>query len=299
MSISGDPINHGHNSPEIIDPVVLDWGALSLPETWPDKLDLSKLPDLLVFFRKIFGKRQQVDIPDDLLGRELIPKYALQEFHNLPNGNYSKAIACGYITGFDLSMLNKVQSGRDVLAGFLKGQKSVLDVGCAGGKTAAAVKSAGVNDVWGLDISPYLLQYAAKSFPDIKFVQGAAENTGFGDERFDGISASFLFHEIPPKYADQSLEEFNRILEPGGLLAIIEPSPIQLYESNPIKLFKIGGVSAFYFKALARFVYEPFVDSWHRRDLSEWFDSRGFDLIVDNSGIPFRTLLARKRLVKK
>ena len=32
-------------------------------------------------------------------GKDTIPAYVLQEFHNLPNGNYSNSLMRGYIAG--------------------------------------------------------------------------------------------------------------------------------------------------------------------------------------------------------
>jgi ubiquinone/menaquinone biosynthesis C-methylase UbiE len=277
------------------DPSPLDWHHLQLPDTWVDQLDLSRPLHLFRFFKCIFSKRARVQVAETLPGLAHIPKYALQEFHNLPNGNYSNSLTSGYIKGFDISMLNKVEPVRQRLAAALAQQKSVLDVGCAGGKTAAAIKQAGVPEVWGLDPSPYLLQHAAKTFADIHFVQGKAEETGFRDKRFDGISACFLFHEMPPKYADAALAEFNRILSPGGLLAIAEPSPIQYYENSWLRLFRDWGFSGMYFRILAHFVFEPFIESWHQRNIIAWMENHGFEVLNETDRCPIRTIIARKK----
>lgn len=277
------------------DPFQPDWQHIQLPDTWADQFNFANPVHVFRFFQCIFSERMRVRIPETLMGNEHIPKYALQEFHNLPNGNYSNALTPGYIKGFDVSMLNKVEPVRRHLAAALARQHCVLDVGCAGGKTAAAIMRAGVPEVWGLDPSPYLLQHAAKTFPEIHFVQGKAEQTGFRDARFDGISACFMFHEMPPKYADQALTEFHRILATGGLLAIAEPSPIQYYETSWLKLFRDWGFSGIYFRVLARFVFEPFVESWHKRNIHTWMQNHGFEVIADTDRCPVRTIIARKK----
>ncbi len=277
------------------DPQQPDWLNIKLPDTWADQFNFSNPLHLLRFFKCILSERSRVQISESLIGTEHIPKYALQEFHNLPNGNYSNALTPGYIKGFDISMLNQVEPVRQQLADALSKQHCVLDAGCAGGKTAAAIKKAGVQEVWGLDPSPYLLQHAAKTFPDIHFVQGKAEQTGFRNERFDGISACFMFHEIPPKYADQALSEFNRILAPGGLLAIAEPSAIQYYENSWLTLFRNWGFSGVYFRLLAHFVFEPFIESWHKRNIRIWMQNHGFDVLSDTDLCPIRTIIARKK----
>lgn len=291
----GSPSSPSKAVPAKADPLPPDWHNIELPNTWPDTLNFSKITDIVRFLTAIFSKRSRVTLPNDLLGNQLIPKYALQEFHNLPHGNYSNRLTPGYIKGFDISMLNTVAPIRAQLAQALAKQKNVLDIGCAGGKTAAAVKDIGVPDVWGLDPSPYLLKHAAKTYPDIHFVQGTAENTGFRDERFDGISACFVFHEIPPKYANQALQELHRILSSGGILAIAEPSPIQYYERSWFKLFRHWGFAGIYFRILANFVFEPFVEGWHKRNIASWMNEYGFEVISDIDACPTRTIIARKK----
>lgn len=275
------------------DPPVPDWINLTLPDTWPDELFTSPLKAWRVIVRT-FGKRRRVELPADMPGRELLPKYILQEFHSLPNGNYSKKLTHGYITGFDRLMLGRMRRAREHITRSLRGCASVLDVGCGGGRTAAMLKANGVADVWGMDPSPYLLQHAARAFRDVNFVQGIAEDTGFPAARFDGIAACFLLHEIPPTYIERALREFHRILRPNGLLAICEPSAIQL-QLSPWRLLRRDGLLGWYFWSLARLVHEPFVDAWHRRDASAMLSAAGFEVISDSQEMPVRHLLARRK----
>ncbi|HEY8538051.1 MAG TPA: class I SAM-dependent methyltransferase [Steroidobacteraceae bacterium] len=274
------------------DPPVPDWPNLELPDTWPDQV-LADPRKAWLLLARVFGRRRRVEIPGDMPGRDWLPKYILQEFHNLPNGNYSKRITHGYITGFDRLMLGRMRRARGRIARALSGCRSVLDVGCAGGRTAGALKASGIPEVWGLDPSPYLLQHAARAFPDVSFVQGLAERTGFPATRFDGIAVCFLFHEMPPSYIERALREFHRILQPGGLLAICEPSPLQL-ELPLLRLLQKYGLSGLYFGLLARFVHEPFVLAWHKRSASEMLAAAGFELIEDIEDMPLRHLLARR-----
>lgn len=276
----------------IPDPPIPDWINVNLPDTWPDELIANPLTAWRVIAHT-FGKRRRVQVPDAMPGRDWLPKYILQEFHNLPNGNYSKRLTHGYITGFDRLMLGRMAQARTRITDALRDCTSVLDVGCAGGRTAGSLKASGISEVWGIDPSPYLLQHAARAFPDVKFVQGIAERTGFADSRFDGIAACFLFHEIPPAYGERALQEFHRILRPNGLLAICEPSPIQL-QLSPWRLLRRDGLLGCYFWLLAHLVHEPFVDAWHRRRPEELLKAAGFELINDTIEMPVRHLLARR-----
>jgi ubiquinone/menaquinone biosynthesis C-methylase UbiE len=274
------------------DPPIPDWLNLDLPDAWPDELITSPLKAWRLVTRT-FGRRRRVELPNDMPGRELLPKYILQEFHSLPNGNYSKRVTHGYITGFDRLMLGRMTRARSHIAQSLNSCRAVLDVGCGGGRTAGILKAKGVAEVWGMDPSPYLLQHAARAFPEVNFVQGIAEETRFSAARFDGVAACFLLHEMPPHYIDRALREFHRILRPNGLLAICEPSAIQL-QLSPWRLLRRDGLLGWYFWSLARLVHEPFVAAWHRRSATDMLATAGFELVSDTHEMPVRHLLARR-----
>ncbi|ARU58234.1 type 11 methyltransferase [Oleiphilus messinensis] len=275
------------------DPVVPDWSRINLPKAWPDLLQLNTPQDRKKLFKLLFSSRQRVRLPEDMPGANGVPNYMLQEFHHLPNGYYSEQFTKGYSIWFDRVMLGHMKKARTRVSRELNSCASVLDVGCGHGALAATLKREGRADVWGIDPSPYLLKLAAASHPDIPFILGTAENTGFSDNRFDGIAISFLLHEIPPKYADLALQEFHRILKPGGLIAITEPSPKQMYSSWLRMLFEFG-VEGVYFKWFANRVYEPFVDAWHKKEILEWFRAFGFELLQDSDAMPVRYIVVRK-----
>lgn len=284
----------GSRGAQRCDPVLVDWANVHLPHAWPDELNLLRPRDLLLFVRRVVGPRRRVELPEGLPGRDLLPAYLLQEFHHLPNGTYSKEVAIAYATWFDRVMLGVMRKARRTVARALADCEVVLDVGCGAGGLAGALREVGVREVWGLDPCPYLLQCAARRYSDVHFVQGLAEATGFPDQRFAGIGASFLFHELPPDVADHSLAELHRILQPGGLVALAEPAREQRVMSNARALLRLGGLRALYFGILARFVYEPALSGWHARDLASWFARFGFRVEQDESRIPVRHILARK-----
>jgi ubiquinone/menaquinone biosynthesis C-methylase UbiE len=275
-------------------PQDIDWANLSLPDTWPDQLNWKNPMSMARLLAHLFRKRQKVMIPRDLPGAETIPAYALQEFHHLPNGNYSRVLTRGYITGFDVSMLGHMQRVRERLAEQLAHCQSVLDLGCGGGTTAAAIQAKGVADVWGLDPSPYLLRYAAQDYPQIRFVQGVMEKLPFPNRRFDGMSACFVFHEVPPCYIRQALEEIARVLTPGGLLVIAEPSPIQ-WRNSCCAMIKKYGWQGGYFQLLARFVHEPFVEAWHKFALADEATKRALKILAEDDGMPVKCWLLQRR----
>jgi ubiquinone/menaquinone biosynthesis C-methylase UbiE len=275
------------------DPKIPDWATVQLPDAWPDRVSLRRPSSVWRWLRCFFGARQRIELPSGLPGADALPRYALQGFHNLPNGNYSKRYTRSYIVGFDRAMLGQMAGARRRLADYLKGARTALDVGTGGGRTAAELRESGVAEVWGIDPSPYMLQHAAADHPDVRFVQGLAERTGFPDERFDAIAVCFVFHEIPAGYLARCLAELCRILKPGGRLAICEPSSAQLRGGFWSQLCRHGVVRA-YFHLLARLVYEPFVRAWHRTDVAGALARAGLELVSDDNEPPVRFLFARK-----
>jgi ubiquinone/menaquinone biosynthesis C-methylase UbiE len=274
------------------DPPTPDWSAVQLPPSWVDELRLfTRLSDMGKFLRRLFGPRQAVELPADLPGRHLVPSYVLEEFHHLPNGHFSHRFSESYVLWFNIAMLGRMTRVRKHIARMFAGFRAVLDLGCGGGDLAAAVKAVGVDDVVGLDVSPYMLRQAALRHPGLRLVMGAAERTGFSEARFDGMAVCFLFHELPPSAQDAALDEIHRILAPGGRLVICEPAPEQ-FRDNLWQLFRKAAVTGLWWRLLARLVYEPYVAQWHERDPKALLERHGFTLLEDKSDVPFRTLVA-------
>lgn len=276
------------------DPIPVDWSGIPLPDAWPDALDLRRPAHVTAYVRGWLGRRRKVVVPPGLPGADDLPAYLRQEFHHLPNGVYSKRHADSYARWFDRLMLGDTVRARARLASALAGRRATLDLGCGSGGLAAAMHAAGIPEVWGLDASAYLLQLAAQRVRDVRFVQGLAERTGFPEARFDGVGACFLFHELPPRAADAVLAEIRRILVPGGSLVIAEPSPVQFHVRDWRALARREGRRGLYFALMAKWMYEPFVAGWHRRDVHAWLAGAGFRLVADEPGMPIRFIRAER-----
>lgn len=282
-----------------VDPIAPDWLNIDIPDAWSDNLRLWHPRDLCRFVRHLCGHDlQAVQLPEGTPYAENIPKYILQAFHNLPNGNYSRRFTRGYITGFNKVMLGEIsKSHAKIVAQLLQDPAmqtgSALDIGCGGGGLAGALHAAGIPDVWGLDPSPYLLKHAAHDWPQVRFIPGIAEKTDFPDARFHAITACFLLHEIPPRFLEQCLQECARLLKPNGWLAFCEPSPMQI-QQRPLALWQQYGWRGLYFYMLARKLHEPFLMAWHKQDIPALLAKHGFDIISHDIGVPMRHVLARK-----
>lgn len=276
------------------DPIVVDWARIDLPDAWPDRVDLRMPSDVVRYVRRQFGARRRVELPPDMPGAADLPGYLRQEFHHLPNGFYSKRLTDAYARWFDRFMFGHTVRARRWIAERLAGCRATLDAGCGIGRLAGAMRASGIDDVWGLDPSPYLLQIAARRNPDVRFVQGVVERPAFSDARFDGVGACFLFHELPPHVADAALVELRRILARGGLLVIAEPSPVQLRVRTLAAFLGRWGVGGLYFWALGNWMHEPYVAGWHRRDVPTWLRAHSFTMVSDETGMPIRFIAARR-----
>ncbi|MCE1190285.1 MAG: bifunctional demethylmenaquinone methyltransferase/2-methoxy-6-polyprenyl-1,4-benzoquinol methylase UbiE [Ignavibacteria bacterium] len=116
----------------------------------------------------------------------------------------------------------------------------LLDIACGTGDFAAAIRKAGVQDIFGADLSFQMLQLFGKKANWIrgKRVQTIAESLPYIDETFSNITVAFgvrNFYDIPLAF-----HEFYRILKPGGKVTVLEFS----LPTNPV----IRAVYTFYFK---------------------------------------------------
>lgn len=274
---------------DILAAMATSWTIRDLPQTWPDEVQVWSPRGMARSLKGFVGRAEPVETELQL------PEYLLEEFHWMPNGYYSHSQARGYNKGFEVSMMGLIQGARAKAAQRLaaEGARTALDVGSGTGRQAAALLAAGIDEVWGLEPSPYLLNIAAAEFPQVRFVQGVIEDAELPAEHFEAVAACFLFHELPTAVADRALERLHACMKPGALLAITEPGPEQLRQG----LFDLTlqhGLRGLWFGCLGRFVYEPYLDQWHGTEPGPWLGRHGFQLLEDREELPFRTLLARR-----
>jgi ubiquinone/menaquinone biosynthesis C-methylase UbiE len=273
------------------------WTHATLPKTWVDHLTIASPRGLAAlitgFVLSALRRSRAVELPPGVPGRTSLPDYLLKEFHGMPNGYYSSNVSAGYARGFEVVMLGQMTALRERMADRLASCRSVLDVGCGAGHLIEVMGERGVNELWGLDPSPYALEVASSRVPRAHFVQGLAENTGFASERFDGVGVCFVLHELPGRIIERAMGELARITRPGGLLLITEPSPAHV-RGGWVEVIRRHGLVGAYFKALAFAVFEPYLEDWLGTDVEALLGRHGFQLEEDRQGVPFREIVARR-----
>jgi len=113
---------------------------------------------------------------------------------------------------FDREMLNR-------FAAEVARDGEVCDMGCGPGHVARYLRDAGIN-VFGLDLSPQMLEQARRFNPDISFREGNMMVLDLGDGTLAGVAAFYAIVNIPKEVLPTVFGEMERVLRPGGLLLL-------------------------------------------------------------------------------
>lgn len=150
---------------------------------------------------------------------------------------------------------------------FLGGNKSrVLEIGCGTGLFTKELARTN-NTIVAIDISDVLIRKAKAriSAANVKFIVGNAYATEFMAESFDFIVGSSSLHHLE---VDSALQEFARILKPGGRIMFTEPNMLNpqvvLIKSIPALKRRYGDspdeTAFFRWKIAQKFRVHNFVD---------------------------------------
>ena len=97
----------------------------------------------------------------------------------------------------------------------------ILDLCCASGQATQILTKTSRN-VTGLDASPLSLERAKENVPQANYVEAFAEDIPFTENKFDLVHTSAALHEMLPEQLQKILKEVYRILQPGGVFAIVD-----------------------------------------------------------------------------
>jgi ubiquinone/menaquinone biosynthesis C-methylase UbiE len=135
--------------------------------------------------------------------------------------------AAGVYEEFFVPALFQPWARRVVNAAAIQPGHRVLDVACGTGVVAraAAEKVKPNGSVTGLDMNESMLEVAARKAPWIEWRNGRAEALPFESNSFDAVVCQFglTFFENPPL----AIKEMERVLHPGGHLAVAVWAPIE------------------------------------------------------------------------
>ncbi len=99
------------------------------------------------------------------------------------------------------------------------GRGEVCDIGCGPGHVARYLSDAGL-PVFGLDLSPRMLEQAGALNPDIRFQEGNMLSLDIPSGTLAGIAAFYAIVNIPKASLPTVFGEMSRVLRPGGVLLI-------------------------------------------------------------------------------
>jgi SAM-dependent methyltransferase len=93
----------------------------------------------------------------------------------------------------------------------------VCDLGCGPGQIARYLKSLDMN-VIGVDKSKGMVEVASRFNPDLDFYCDDMSSLQVGNSSWAGIVNFYAIIHVPPKEILKVLQEWNRVLESGGIL---------------------------------------------------------------------------------
>ena len=149
-------------------------------------------------------------------------------------------------------------------------------------------------DVLGLDFSPVMVSRARELHADVQrleFRQGDARDTGLPDESFDLVVLHTVLCHVPGP--ERAIAEANRILRPGGTLAIFDGD----YDTSSVALFENDPLDA----VVQWFIREHVHDLWLTRRFSPLVSEAGFEIgkieghayLAERDAPYFRTVVGR------
>ncbi|MEV7778055.1 class I SAM-dependent methyltransferase [Kitasatospora sp. NPDC088351] len=114
--------------------------------------------------------------------------------------------------------------GRPMLAGFAElveayGGQPVADLGCGPGHVTAHLAALGAA-VFGVDLSPRMVEIARRTYPDLRFEVGSMTALDLPDGGLGGIVAWWSIVHTPPEVLPVVFAEFRRVLAVGGHLLV-------------------------------------------------------------------------------
>lgn len=150
----------------------------------------------------------------------------------------------------------------------------VAELGCGPGRVTAHLRDLGL-DVFGLDLSPRMIDLAREAYPDLRFEVGSMDALGLADGELHGVVSWYSVIHAPPKVVRSYLTEFHRVIASGGHLLIAffesEGDPVTKYDTRVVPAYRwpIDGLAELAgetgFVEIGRMLREPRAGERYRR----------------------------------
>lgn len=101
----------------------------------------------------------------------------------------------------------------------LQGRGEICDMGCGPGHVARYLRERGAA-VFGVDLSPGMVNEARKLNPDIRFHEVNMLALEMPDASLAGITAFYAIVNLPKECLVDVFREMKRVLQPGGLMLL-------------------------------------------------------------------------------
>ncbi|MER5267689.1 class I SAM-dependent methyltransferase [Actinosynnema sp. NPDC002837] len=112
---------------------------------------------------------------------------------------------------------------RGVLAMFAEAAREVggpvADIGCGPGLITSHLHGLGL-DVFGVDLSPRMVELAGRRHPDLRFHVGSMTDLDLADDSVGGVLAFYSIIHVPDREIPAVLTHFHRVLRPGGVVML-------------------------------------------------------------------------------
>ncbi|MEQ9518334.1 MAG: class I SAM-dependent methyltransferase [Parvibaculum sp.] len=232
-------------------------------------------------------------------GSNIYPDYYLQNFHYQTDGWLSEGSAELYDTQVEVLFAGTADAMRRQalvpIAHYMNARDqrhvSLADIGCGTGRFLREVKRNWPRmQVTGLDLAPDYLEKtnrALKKWSRAQTVQAPAEALPFENGSQDVVTASYLFHELPPEVRSRTLREIVRVLNPGGQFILIDA----LQTGDRVAL---DGLLEFFPRAF----HEPYFETYLAEDFAHHLKD-DMSLISEASGYLTKIMCFEKNDVQR
>lgn len=120
----------------------------------------------------------------------------------------------------------------------------VLDVGSGTGRPTAAALAAAGHDVLGIDVSPVMVELAARQVPDAAFQCADVREVPLEDASFDAVCVYFALLQMSRLDQSAVVRRLTRAVRPGGS-AVLATVPLDVEDAEGIFMGQPVRVTSF------------------------------------------------------